>query len=185
MQRAVESWLGGTLALFCSGSPLAPRAGMYVDTEVPTSPHLARARSLARILDRAVTIPGTKFGVGLDGLIGLFPGYGDAIGGALSIYVIYLAYRAGTPASVLARMGANVLADVVVGGVPLLGDLFDFGFKANTRNVRLLERAERDPRRTRRAGRLFLAALLLVLVLLLVGVVVAVTLLIRALGTLF
>ncbi len=146
--------------------------------------HLARARSLARLLDRAVTVPGTNFGVGLDGVIGLVPGLGDAAGGALSLYVLYLGYRAGAPASVLVRMAANVALDVVVGGVPLLGDLFDLGFKANLRNVSLLERSLSDPQRAQRAGRLILGALALFLVLVLAGVIALVVLAVSALGAL-
>lgn len=146
--------------------------------------HLQQARRLARLLDRAVTVPGTRFGIGLDGLIGLVPGVGDAAGGALSLYVLYLGYRAGASASVLVRMAANVALDVVVGGVPLLGDLFDLGFKANERNVALLDRSNVDPGGAQRASRLFVGILALVLLLVLVGIIALVVLAIGALGTL-
>jgi hypothetical protein len=146
--------------------------------------HLARARTLARLLDRAVSVPGTRIGIGLDGLLGLIPGVGDAAGGALSLYVLYLGYRAGAPAGVLARMAANVALDVLVGGVPLLGDLFDLGFQANVRNVALLDRSLADPAGVRRSGRLVLAGLAALLLLVLVGVIALVVLSIRAIGTL-
>lgn len=146
--------------------------------------HLQRARRLAHLLDRAVTVPGTRIGIGLDGLIGLVPGIGDAAGGVFSLYVLYLGYRAGAPASVLVRMAANVGIDVVVGAVPLLGDLFDLGFKANERNVALLDRSSIDPRGAQRASRIFVGILALLLVLVLIGVVALVVLVVGALGTL-
>lgn len=157
-------------------------------TEIPGTRdpdrHLQRARRLARLLDRAVTVPGTRIGIGLDGLIGLIPGIGDAAGGVFSLYVLYLGYRAGAPASLLVRMAANVGIDVLVGGVPLLGDLFDLGFKANERNVALLDRSSIDPDGAQRASRTFVAVLALLLVLVLVGVIAIVVVAVGALGAL-
>lgn len=146
---------------------------------------LRQARGLARLLDRAVTVPGTRFGIGLDGVIGLIPGVGDAVAGLASTYLIFLAYRAGAPASVLGRMALNVWVDSLVGGIPLLGDLFDFGYKANLRNVALLERSVADPQTTRRAGRAFIALVLAGLLLVLIGVAALVVLLARVIAALF
>ena len=101
---------------------------------------LQRLRDLARLLDSQFQIPGTSFRVGWDSLIGLIPGIGDAVTGVISAGIIARAAQLGVPRSVLMRMGANVAVDVVVGAVPLLGDLFDMAWKANKRNVRILER---------------------------------------------
>jgi hypothetical protein len=104
---------------------------------------LAQLRGLTRvtrIMDGAITIPGTGIRVGLDPVLGLIPGLGDVAGAALSGYVVLTAARMGAPAPLVARMLANVALDTAVGSVPLLGDLFDAGWKSNTRNVALLER---------------------------------------------
>ncbi|HJU64273.1 MAG TPA: DUF4112 domain-containing protein [Gemmatimonadaceae bacterium] len=129
-------------------------------------PHRA-TRALTRLLDEAIPIPGTGMRVGLDPILGLVPGLGDVVGGALSGYVIILASRHGAPPAVLARMLGNVVLDSAVGAVPLLGDLFDFGWKANTRNLALLERHLAQPSRVRASSRAMLAAVLLGLVLVL------------------
>ena len=101
---------------------------------------LARARTLTRVLDSAARVPGTSFRFGLDPLLGLIPGLGDMTGAALSAYLVLLASRHGAPKAVIMRMLGNVAVDAAVGTVPVLGDLFDAGWKANTRNLALLER---------------------------------------------
>src|SRR5262245_33880751 len=101
---------------------------------------VARARGIARLLDDLIRIPGTTIGIGLDPIIGLIPGLGDVIGGAMSGYILLVAAREGVPTSVLVRMFGNIALDSLVGVVPVLGDLFDVGMKSNRRNVDLLER---------------------------------------------
>jgi hypothetical protein len=135
-------------------------------------------RAMARLLDSAVQIPGTRFRFGLDAVIGLVPGLGDAIGAILSIFIIYRAARLGAPKSMLMRMLGNVAIDTIVGEIPLLGDLFDFGWKSNTMNVSLLEQHLKQPAAAKAASRrvlLLLAAGLLVLLVAVValGVLVA------------
>jgi hypothetical protein len=103
------------------------------------SSRLAQARALAKLLDRAVRVPGTNIQVGLDALLGLVPGGGDLAGAVFSGYLILLASQMGLPAHVLTRMVANVAIDTIGGSVPLLGDLFDIAWKSNTRNLALLE----------------------------------------------
>lgn len=97
-------------------------------------------RRWARLLDAAWGIPGTPLQFGLDAVIGLVPGLGDALSGALSLVLILQAARLGVPRVVIGRMAINVLLDILVGSVPLLGDLFDVAWKANLRNVELVER---------------------------------------------
>ncbi len=108
----------------------------------------AMARNLERLawlMDRAFQIPGTRIRLGLDALLGLLPVGGDLLTGAVQAGLVLVALRHyKVPKTVAARMVANVLLDTAVGAIPLLGDMFDIGFKANTRNIRLLE-AYRHP----------------------------------------
>lgn len=99
-----------------------------------------RLEQLAWLMDRAFTIPGTKITVGLDAILGLLPVGGDLLTGLIQTGLVLVALRHyRVPKTVAARMMANVLLDIGVGAIPLLGDLFDVAFKANTRNLRLLE----------------------------------------------
>jgi hypothetical protein len=118
-----------------------------------------RLRQLAWLLDSSIPIPGTRFSVGLDALIGLLPFLGDLVGVLLSTYILGEAARLGAPKSVLMRMSFNVGLEGLVGIVPLAGDAFDAVFKANQRNVRLLEAWLEEPRRTARSSRLLGAAI--------------------------
>ena len=138
--------------------------------------HRARAervRALSRVLDSAVRVPGTNVRFGLDAIIGLIPGVGDVVGAAASGYIVLAAARLGAPAPVLVRMLMNTGIDAAVGTVPLLGDLFDLGWRSNARNVALLERHLADPGGARAASR---RVVLLVLLGLAVLAVVAVVL---------
>ncbi len=128
-------------------------------------------RDLARVLDEAVRIPGTNIRIGLDALLGLLPVGGDVAGGVFSGLIILQAARAGAPTPVLGRMLANVAIDVVLGAIPLLGDLFDVAWRANSRNVRLLDAWHERPATTKRASALTVGAILIAL-LLLVGLAV-------------
>ena len=101
---------------------------------------IARVERLARLMDTSIRLPVVGVRVGLDGLIGLIPGVGDAATVLPAAYIIYMAYRLGVPNQVLARMILNSGADVALGTVPLIGDIFDFAFKSNRRNVALLRR---------------------------------------------
>lgn len=101
---------------------------------------LQRMRSLAKMMDAAYRIPGTNFRFGWDAVLGLIPGVGDLAAGVVSASIVGYAVKMGVRKRTLARMLANMGVDMTVGAVPLLGDLFDAGFKANLRNVALLER---------------------------------------------
>jgi hypothetical protein len=100
--------------------------------------HIARLDALATLLDTAFVVPGTEIRFGLDALIGLVPGIGDAITTAISLYIVNEARALGAPRLLVARMIANVALDGVVGAVPLVGDAFDVAFRANRRNMALL-----------------------------------------------
>ena len=111
-------------------------------TQKPWSPQdearLKRVRILSRLLDEQFRIPGTTQRIGLDGLLGLIPGVGDAAGAILSAYILYEAIRLGAPTSVLLRMVANIGIDAVIGAIPVAGDIFDVVWKANKKNAALL-----------------------------------------------
>jgi hypothetical protein len=100
---------------------------------------LNRIRKLSRLMDTAIGIPGTKFRIGLDPIIGLIPGAGDIISTGFSAYIIYLATRFGIPRQDLQRMILNIGLEAVVGTLPLVGDLFDAYYKSNIRNLAILE----------------------------------------------
>ncbi|MEA5462930.1 DUF4112 domain-containing protein [Leptothoe sp. PORK10 BA2] len=129
-------------------------------SESHAHPALRRLRNLSHVLDNAIAIPGLNYRVGLDPLFGLLPGGGDLMAGLISIYVVAEAARIGVPAATLGRMGLNILTEVLVGAVPMIGDLFDVVWKANARNVDLLERHLRDPIPSRRADKLFAIVLI-------------------------
>ena len=128
-------------------------------------------RDLARVLEEAVRIPGTNIRIGLDALLGLLPGGADVPGGLFSGLIILQAARPGAPAPVLGRMLANVAIDVVLGAIPIIGDVFDVAWRANTRNVRLLESWRERPATTKRASALAVGGILLAL-LVLIGLAV-------------
>lgn len=126
-------------------------------------------RAITRVMDDALKIPGTRFRFGLDAIIGLIPGVGDTVTAAIAGYALIAAAKAGAPRSLLARMAGNILLDAAVGAVPVLGDLFDFAFKANRRNLRLLDQFAADPVRTRSRSRVSLAVAIGAVVAVVVG----------------
>ncbi|HET9904819.1 MAG TPA: DUF4112 domain-containing protein [Xanthobacteraceae bacterium] len=115
-----------------------PSAGLSAEP----SHDAARRRfaRLAHLLDDRFRVPGTSWRFGLDGLLGLVPGIGDAATTALGAYIILEAWRRDAPKATLGRMIANTGIDFAIGAIPIVGDLFDFGWKANRRNVELLLR---------------------------------------------
>ncbi len=112
------------------------------ETVLPTSEaaaRLARIKRLAWLVDAAFVLPGTRFRFGLNSIIGLLPGGGDAVLGLISLYIVQQAARLGVPRHTLARMVGNIAVEVVGGSIPVLGDIFDMALKANLRNIRILE----------------------------------------------
>ena len=155
---------------------------------IPHNPELDRLRRMARMLDSAITLPG-GFRIGLDGLVGLIPGIGDAIGATAATYIVIRAAQMGASTTTLIRMMWNIVLETLVGAVPILGDLFDFAWKANNRNIRLLEKqhlrasgGEVAKKRLTSASLVLIAVFVLVLVLLIVGAFQVLLMLLRALG---
>lgn len=111
-----------------------------VVSETPVAERLRNLRRLGVLLDAAIPIPGTNLRIGLDSLIGLIPGLGDALMAAASSYIIFESARLGASNRTLLKMLWNAGVDALIGAIPVLGDLFDIAWKANVRNLELLER---------------------------------------------
>ncbi len=129
-------------------------------------------------MDAGIRIPGTNLRFGLDPILGLVPGAGDAAGAVLAGWILVEAIRLGASRATVLRIAGNVALDALVGAVPLLGDIFDFAWKANLRNVALLERYVAMPAQAARADRSFVvlvvgSVLMLVLGVLVLGVLLA------------
>lgn len=100
---------------------------------------LERLRMITALFDQAFGIPGTRFRFGLDALFGLVPGLGDLAGGVVAVYALQVARRLRVPAEIQLHMLSNIALDALIGSIPLIGDVFDFVFKAQTRNLALLD----------------------------------------------
>ncbi|MGG6294316.1 DUF4112 domain-containing protein [Leptolyngbya sp. AN02str] len=140
---------------------------------------LRRVRTLSLVLDNAVRIPGTRFRVGLDPVLGLIPGGGDTLSTAIASYIVLEAIRLRLPRETLVKMFTNLLTDTVLGSVPIAGDVFDVVWKANARNLALLEAHFADPSPGKPASRWFLIVMAIAVIGIVVGVAVFVTLLLQ------
>jgi hypothetical protein len=118
---------------------------------------------LSHLLDDCFRIPGTTIRFGLDGIVGFIPGVGDILGGIASCVILFAAWARGVSYVVLARMLANWGIEVLLGTVPVLGNLFDIGWKANRRNYALLTSSLADPQGAQRRSWLFFAGLCMLL----------------------
>lgn len=162
-------------------TPRRPAAGPVVSPErLKTQEHL---KALAWLLDNSIRLPG-GFRIGIDALLGLVPFFGDAAGVVVSGYIVSQAARLGVPKSVLMRMMMNVAVEGVVGLIPIFGDLFDAGWKANARNVELLERHLANPQATAGSSRRLLAVLVIGFILIMATLSLLSALLLGALWTL-
>jgi hypothetical protein len=99
-----------------------------------------RLEAMEALLERAFTVPGTSYRVGLDAIVGLVPVVGDLVTTAMGAWLVWEAKNLGMSKFHLARMIGNVATDTVIGAIPLIGDLFDFAFRSNARNLRILKR---------------------------------------------
>jgi hypothetical protein len=129
---------------------------------------VAKLRRVSRILDNAIAIPGTKISFGLDPILGLLPGGGDTVTGGIAAYIVVEAARMGIPREILWKMVGNILIDSFAGTVPVVGDVFDLGWKANIKNIELLEK-HLDIAESSKGDRLFIFGLILVLTLIVLG----------------
>ncbi|MGB8688213.1 MAG: DUF4112 domain-containing protein [Microcoleus sp.] len=132
---------------------------------------LRRLRRISHLLDNAIPIPGTKYRIGLDPILGLIPGGGDLLGSIFAGYIVFKSAQMGVPQETLVQMAANIVFDTVAGTVPVAGDLFDVAWKANVKNIELLDAHLGSPEQGKKADWLFVAALLLGLMLIVGGVI--------------
>jgi hypothetical protein len=143
------------------GAPMRPRlgggSGAFRDENLDM---------LSRVLDTWFRVPGTNIRFGLDGIVGFVPGIGDLLGGLASCIIVLAAFFRGVPLITIARMVTNLAIEVVVGLVPVLGNLFDIGWRANRRNYHLLERSLSAPHRDTAKDWLFMVLLGLALLVL-------------------
>ncbi len=121
---------------------------------------LRRVRRVSYLLDNAIPIPGTGYRIGLDPIIGLLPGGGDVLGTIISSYIVVEAARLGVSRSTLVEMVLNILLETVSGSIPVLGDLVDAAWKANVKNVELLEKELNVSSSPQKSDWLFLILLL-------------------------
>jgi hypothetical protein len=131
--------------------PAEPIIPEVIEPDEKLPQDLVALRRFANLMDEAFVVPGTRFRFGLDALVGLIPGVGDIIGGLLSTWIIAGALRHRVPARVIVRMVGNIAIDLFFGAIPVAGDVFDFLFEENMKNMRLLER-HRDRRRPPRSA---------------------------------
>ena len=124
---------------------------------------LIRLKRLSERLDDTFTIPGTKYKIGIEALIGAVPIIGDLIGGILASYIMYSGMKMGAPPRIIARMAVNIAIDFAIGSIPIIGDLFDLVWKANRKNVELIEDATLDDKEEQKLNYLIITALILVL----------------------
>ncbi len=129
---------------------------------------LTKLRRVSRILDNAIAIPGTKISFGLDPILGLLPGGGDTVTGGIAAYIVVEAAKMGVPREILWKMVGNILIDSFAGTVPVVGDIFDLGWKANIKNIELLEK-HLDLAESNQSDRLFIFGLIILLTLIILG----------------
>lgn len=153
--------------------PLRPPPGVEYD---PWIEHLAW------LMDSSIGIG--RWSIGLDGLLGLVPGLGDVAGSLISMAIVMRAVRAGVPRIAIARMVANIAIDTLVGAVPLAGDLFDFAYKANMKNLRIYRQSLEGGRASTARHWMFFAVLAVGLLAVLAVPIIVLVLLVRAAGAL-
>ena len=139
------------------------------DVLVP-HPALKNIGRLAKLMDAQFKLPGTNYRFGLDGLLGLIPGAGDLSTLAVSGYMISIMAKNGASGYVIARMVVNVLIDALLGSIPFIGDLFDFVFKANLKNMKLMREHYQEGRH--RGGAWKVVVPVLILLVLVVGFII-------------
>ncbi len=130
-------------------------------TNQPLQPGLKQVGHLAKLMDAQFRIPGTNIRFGLDGIIGLVPGAGDLTTFAVSSYMLWIIARNGASGYVIARMAVNILIDALIGSIPLIGDVFDIAFKANMRNLQLMQQHYQQGRHRGSAWKVVVPVLLI------------------------
>lgn len=151
-----------------------------------TSSKQKPSKEFAHILDSKFRIPNTNIRFGIDPILGLIPGAGDWLGGVASLYFLILAATKGGKSAVLGRIFVNILLDILIGSIPVLGEIFDIYWKANVRNARILDELEENPRETTTESRLWIWLVVIQFLVLIIAVLLLITwLFVEILGLLF
>lgn len=127
-------------------------------------------KEFAQLLDSKFTIPGTNIRFGIDPIVGLLPGVGDVLAGGVSLYFLIQAALLKAKASVLTRMFINILLDVLIGSIPVLGEVFDVYWKANLRNARILDELQEHPDKTTTESRLWVWLVVIQFIAIVIGI---------------
>ncbi|MEB3150425.1 MAG: DUF4112 domain-containing protein [Sphaerospermopsis kisseleviana] len=128
---------------------------IYIESD-GYAPTLKRLQQISKLLDNAITIPGTPVGIGLDPILGLIPVGGDVLGLIFSLHIVIESAKLGISKATLGRMIVNIIIDALVGAIPMLGDLFDFAWRANNYNLILLEDYLKSPGEKKKADQGFI-----------------------------
>ncbi|HEC58800.1 hypothetical protein LCGC14_1489920 [marine sediment metagenome] len=143
----------------------------------PSENNLKKQSWLSWLLDESITLPG-GYKIGLDGVLGLIPGIGDLVSSGLSSVIIFKAYKQNVPKIVLFRMMINIMIDTLVGAIPIFGDLFDFVWKANAMNSKLLDSYHHNPEKTKEYSVVTTALFILIAALIVLGCITTIYLLV-------
>lgn len=147
---------------------MSKNATKQTGTRQPQQRGLKQLGHLAKLMDAQFRIPGTDIRFGLDGIIGLIPGAGDLSTFAVSGYMLWIMANNGASGYVLARMTVNILIDALIGAIPFIGDIFDIAFKANMRNLRLMQQYYEEGRHRGSAWKLIIPVLVIVFIIIIV-----------------
>lgn len=146
---------------------------------------LERLRQISNLLDNAIAIPGTEYRFGLDPLLGLLPGGGDTLTAFFSAYIVWEAAQMGLPRETLMRMVWNIVFDTLLGFIPVIGDIFDVAWKANVKNISLIDAHLASPVPSQKVDKLFLILLLAGLILFVIGIAFVSVIVLRFIVNLF
>jgi len=142
---------------------------MNEDTNEINEETLLRLQLLSQRLDESITLPGTKYKIGIDPIIGLIPGGGDVIGGILSMYIMHTGIKMGVQKTVIIKMFRNIALDFLIGWIPIIGDIFDIVWKSNQKNVKLIEESLNLENDNTLLGYMMILLLILILVIVIAG----------------
>lgn len=159
------------------------------DSGIPVRPERIevdpKSELIAKLMDSAFVIPGTKIRFGFDALIGLFPGIGDSLGALISSFLIVQGSRMGVPRIILARMAMHIFINTVIGAVPVFGDVFSVFYRSNRKNYELLRRYAGHRRAPRPSDWVFVIGFVVLMLALLAGLIAAAVLLVKKIVELF
>jgi len=170
--------VGGTLHILLSMAREKVIIPEVIEPDEKLPRDLVALRRFAYFMDEAVAIPGTSHRIGLDAAIGFIPGFGDAVGAILSTWIVIGALRHRVPLNKVTRMIVNVLLDLLIGEIPIFGDIFDIAFEENVMNMKLLL-AHRDRSRPPRSfAAIAFSAMLIVAFITIVSIAAAIALIV-------